>query len=255
MSIRPYLTPENLVGPGSHIPVPDDCVAGVGVIVTDTGMFSSLVGHVSRISKIVSVAPLTTIYFPQLADTVIGRIIQVLPNRWIVDIGATATATLQLDNINLPTLQRVKESADESNMRAWLDVGELVVCEMRENLTLLCRGGMFGKFSNGLLVEVPPIAIGKSSSAFQRLETIGIFMILGNNGRIWLAELPSTPLTTRNPIEDMFNASPSPETLRKLCKVSSLILDNARNGMKITGTSVEQAYLNLIASTDAHQTQ
>ncbi|TNJ29189.1 Exosome complex exonuclease RRP4 [Giardia muris] len=243
MSIRPYLSPENLVGPGSHISAPADCVAGVGVIVTEAGMFSSLLGHVSRISKIVSVTPLTTIYFPQLADTVIGRVTQVLPNRWILDVGATVLATLQLDNINLPNLQRVKESADESNMRAWLDVGELVVCEMRENSTLLCRGGMFGKFSNGLLVEVPPIAIGKSSTAFQRLETIGVFMILGNNGRIWLAELPSTPLNTRNPIEDPLNPSPSPETLRKLCKLSSLILNQSRNGMKITGTSVEQAYL------------
>jgi exosome complex component RRP4 len=66
-------------------------------------------------------------YSGEVGDVVVGRIIEVQANRWLVDINSTQFAVLLLSNVNLPGGElRRKKSEDQLLMTDYMKVGDLV---------------------------------------------------------------------------------------------------------------------------------
>lgn len=232
----------NSVVPGEEISgVPNTSLPGQGVVQVEESFIASVVGDVKRVGKIVSVQPSCLhIYEPVTADVVLGRVVRLLPNKWVIDIGAVQYATLHIDNLNIPGIQRVRDTADESNMRQWLDVDQLISCEVKQGYTLLTRSAQFGVLSHGILVKVPPCAIGPSTAAFTNLEALNVHIILGRNGWIWLSEMRKVN-ETRETVRDSSSSTPSEEQVRALANVAQLIHLICATGERITPASILSA--------------
>ena len=77
-------------------------------------LVSTMCGVVQRVNKLVSVAPLAGRYTAQLGDVVVGRVDEIVAQRWKLDICAQQDAVLQLSAVNLPGSAQVKQRRRKS---------------------------------------------------------------------------------------------------------------------------------------------
>lgn len=79
-----------------------------------------------RVNKLISVKPLQSRYVPEVGDLVIGRIVDVGPQRWRVEANARQDAVLMLSSVNLPGgVVRRKIESDSLKMREFLAEGDV----------------------------------------------------------------------------------------------------------------------------------
>lgn len=158
---------------------------------------SSLCGVVRKTNKLISVTSLKTRYAAEVGDLVIGRISDLQPGnrRWKVDVQARQEANLMLSSINLPGgIQRRKLESDELEMRTFFKEGDLLVCEVQSlfhdgSMSLHTRSLNYGKLRNGQLAVVNPCLIRRLKSHFVRMEHLGLEIVIGLNGVIWVSML------------------------------------------------------------------
>ncbi|MBW0540159.1 hypothetical protein O181_079874 [Austropuccinia psidii MF-1] len=160
---------------------------------TEVFIRSSLAGMVERINKLVCVKAFRGRYRPEVGDLVVGRITEVQSKRWKVDTGSRQNAILMLGSVNLPGgVQRRKLESDELQMRLFFQEGDLLVAEVQAfmgdgAMSLHTRSSKYGKLRNGMLVKVPSQLILRLKSHFHYLP-IGLNLIIGVNGWIWIAQ-------------------------------------------------------------------
>jgi exosome complex component RRP4 len=243
-----------VVGPGEG-----DVLRGHGTYTSGHGRLLSCVsGVLERINKLVTVQPRKARYVGEVGDVVIGRITEVLPRRWKVDINATVMATLLLGAVQLPdSAQRRRTHQDELEMRKFYAENDLVAAEIQEykqdrSLMLHTRAnGLHGKLTAGLLVVVPSNLIKRLKHHFHQLPC-GVALILGCNGYVWVA-----PPTSRPPTEaqagpeghsDVGNvgasayAAVSLSTREAVCRVRNAVSVLAASGLAIFPDTVMDTY-------------
>ena len=185
------------MGPGDTVTAELDVLRGHGTYNRDGRLVSTLSGTVQRINKLVKVQPPKARYVGEIGDIVVGRVLEVLPRRWKVDINATASATLRLDNVQLENNEQRKRTADdELQMRKFLTESDLVSAEIQEHkqdrsIMLQCRSKN-GKLEAGQLVSVPPHLIKRLKHHVHVLPC-GVSIVLGCNGYVWVAPPPAHP--------------------------------------------------------------
>lgn len=153
---------------------------------------ASLMGSVSRVNKLLSVAPLKSRFTPEIGDLVIGVVKEVALKKWKVDINAAIDATLQLASINLPGgTQRRKTGTDELQMRTFFEEGDLILAEVQTtskdgSASLHTRTLKYGKLRNGQFIKV---ANGIVTRAKQSTIQLGpVDLILGVNGYCFISK-------------------------------------------------------------------
>ncbi|GAK66388.1 exosome complex exonuclease rrp4 [Moesziomyces antarcticus] len=161
-------------------------------------ILSSMCGTVERVNKLISVRPARSRYAAEVGDLVIGRITEVGPKRWKVDINAKTDSALQLSSINLPGgIQRRKVESDELQMRNFFQENDLLVAEVQmmfqdNSSALHTRSLRYGKLKNGVLVTASPNLIQRLKSHFVHLRnddlSLNVDLIIGLNGYIWIAK-------------------------------------------------------------------
>ena len=103
------MTSENESGdvqrPVREVVVPGDLLdngrlkAGNGTYVVDGNIYSSQLGIKSVRSNYVNVIPLGGRYIPHQGDTVIGKIVDLGPSNWLVDINYPYPAPLHVNEV------------------------------------------------------------------------------------------------------------------------------------------------------------
>jgi len=161
-------------------------------------ILSSMCGTVERVNKLISVRPARSRYAAEVGDLVIGRVTEVGPKRWKVDINAKTDSALQLSSINLPGgIQRRKVESDELQMRNFFQENDLLVAEVQmmfqdNSSALHTRSLRYGKLKNGVLVTASPNLIQRLKSHFVHLRDddlmLDVDLIIGLNGYIWIAK-------------------------------------------------------------------
>lgn len=132
-------------------------------------------------------------YEPQIGDLVVGRITEVGPKRWKVDISSKQDAILHLASINLPGgILRRRTTDDELQMRTFFTEGDLLVAEVQQLFSdgaasLHTRSLKYGKLRNGVFVAIPPMLVVRSKSHMYSLGN-GVHCILGTNGFVWVSK-------------------------------------------------------------------
>ncbi|MEM3704131.1 MAG: exosome complex RNA-binding protein Rrp4 [Candidatus Bathyarchaeia archaeon] len=179
---RQLVTPGDLLAEGEYI-------AGENTFKLDNKIYASRIGLVEYEDKKVNVVALRAFYIPRVGDTVIGTIVEVGFNGWVVDINAPYLALLRASEVlNRP----FKPQKDD--LTQVLDVGDLVVAKIvsydrTHNPQLSVDEPGLGKITRGQIVKITPTkiprVIGKKGSMISMIkQETGCHIILGHNGII-----------------------------------------------------------------------
>lgn len=179
---------KRLVVPGDTIDADAGTIAGSGVILVDAVYTSTTVGSVQVRDGTISVRPLNAAYIPRSGDLVIGMVVSMRSNLWMLDIGGPFQSLLPMSL----TPWNTQFGALEENMV----VGDYALARVQEvdsqhGVVSTMKGMGLRKLSTGIVEELPShlIAqtIGKDGNTLQMLkEGSGCRMTIAQNGRIWI---------------------------------------------------------------------
>lgn len=211
-------------------------------------------------NKLLTVRPLSKRYTPVVGDVVVGRVVEVADKRWRVDVNARQDAALPLSSVNLPGGQRRRTDEDSLQMRAFYQEGDLISAEVQkvgqdQSAQLNTRSTKYGKLCFGQMVTVPASLIRRQRNHFHTLEEIGVEMIIGVNGYIWLAPIPTPEEQEKRLLllndETLFNkegeSSWFPTTItdavrESIARLRNCILVLARNKKQIFREAILELY-------------
>ncbi|ROT35663.1 exosome complex exonuclease RRP4 [Sodiomyces alkalinus F11] len=260
-----------IVTPGEVITDDPQWMRGHGTYVSSAegAIVSSVAGTVTRTNKLLSVRPLRARYTPEIGDLVVGRIVEVQPKRWRVDVGASQLATLQISAINLPGgILRKRTDTDELQIRFFFAEGDLLVAEVQ---TLHAEGGAslhtrslrYGKLRNGVFCAVSGIGGGgggvvrakRQSWTMEAANGGGaVEVMLGVNGYIWISKHVDGEVPTEgvglNRMEESVSANVyssqndriEAETMREIARIRSVIFALVDNGLRVDEETVTEGY-------------
>lgn len=161
---------------------------GSGTYVQDGKLYSSLLGVKSIRSNYVNVIPLSGRYLPQTADTVVGKIIDIGPSNWLVDINAPYPAPLHVNEV--PWRVEFGDTARFLNVGDVIMAKILMMDETNKIQVTMNESGM-RKLQGGHVIQVSyskvPRVIGKGGSMIQMIKNMtDCRVFVGQNGMIWI---------------------------------------------------------------------
>ncbi|XP_030552436.1 exosome complex component RRP4 homolog [Rhodamnia argentea] len=171
----------------------DAFLKGHGTTEHNGEVVATVCGVVERVNKLIYVRTLRARYKPEVGDIIVGRVIEVAPKRWRLDINYSQDAVLMLSSINMPDgIQRRRTAEDELNMRSIFEENDVLCAEVRgfqhDGLHLQARSQKYGKLQRGQLLSIPPYIVKRQKQHWHYLEEYGIDLILGCNGFVWVGE-------------------------------------------------------------------
>lgn len=171
----------------------DGFLKGHGTTELNGEVVATVCGVVERVNKLVYVRTLRARYKPEVGDIIVGRVIEVAPKRWRLDINYSQDAVLMLSSINLPDgIQRRRTAEDELNMRSIFEENDVICAEVRgfqhDGLHLQARSQKYGKLQRGQLLSIPSYLVKRRKQHWHYLDEYGIDLIFGCNGFVWVGE-------------------------------------------------------------------
>ena len=240
--VRHFFKKMEYVGIGERIKTSltnsaDSVIGGHGTQYIGTELYSTVSGSVERLNKLISVRPVRSRYAGDIGDVIVGRITSVEDKKWKVDVNSSKDAVLLLSSVNLPGgVQRRKTQADELQMRSFFHEDDLISAEVQKIhrgdglIHLHTRSTKYGKLKYGSFVQVNQSLVKRCRQHFIDLDC-GIFMILGNNGYIWITTSELKPkVKGEEEDEEMDEKKPeekfsiSAEDREKIARVRNCIL-------------------------------
>ncbi len=209
----------------------DEFLKGHGVYSAseNDNLLSCVRGECVQIDQVISVLPLANRYSGSIGDVVVGRVVLVGQNRWFVDLNGTQDAILPLTSVHLPDgEQRRRTAKDEMQMRDIFTEGDMIVAEVQNiyrdgAIVLQTRSKKFGELSTGVLIQSKPILIKHLEQHIVDMNDLGVRVIFGLNGYLWISPLSVSDRMHREIAQVsnavkllMFNESIiSPESIRE----------------------------------------
>jgi len=181
MNVRKLVLPGDLVSTNPR-------TAGYGTFVENGKVYAKIMGLMDKTDNFVRIIPLKGRYIPSPGDVVVGIVREVLSNGWNVDINSPYQAFL-------PTSE--KPEIRGRKMNDVLDMDDAIIAKvvaidpkMKVTFTMrdkVCRPIRFGRVVAINPTRVPRV-IGKKGSMIKLLKNeLGIQIIVGQNGLIWLS--------------------------------------------------------------------
>ncbi|KAK9824034.1 hypothetical protein WJX72_007172 [[Myrmecia] bisecta] len=222
---------------------------GHGTQIVDGELVATVSGAVERINKLVSVRTLKSRYTAELGDVLVGRVREISGKRWKVDINGRQEAVLQLSAVNLPGgIQRRRTAEDELNMRSVFQEGDLISTEVQSffadgSVALHTRSTKYGKLKGGQLVTVACSLIRRQKQHFIPLESLGVDVILGCNGLVWVtphvAGAPAAAADQTSEPDTDVEPSVSAKQRAAVCRTANALRALGALGISITPATIE----------------
>ena len=179
-----------IVYPGDVVIESLDVIPGQGVYRQGEKVISKFVGVVKQRGSVVNVVPLNGVYMPKPGDFVVGEIIDIGGNYWIVDINSPYDAFLGL----FDTKEFIEK---ESDLTQYYEVGDLIFAKISKvtktkYINVSLKDPQARKLGEGLVIHASPPKvpriIGKGGSMIKIIkEKTNTRILVGQNGRIWIS--------------------------------------------------------------------
>ncbi|KAF3322268.1 exosome complex component rrp4-like protein [Carex littledalei] len=230
----------------------DNILKGHGTSDLDGQVVATLCGVVERVNKLVYVRALRSRYKPEVGDIIVGRVIEIAPKRWRLEINFSQDAVLMLSSMNLPDgIQRRRTAVDELNMRSIFVENDVICAEVRGfqhdgSLQLQARSQKYGKLEKGQLLTVPPYLVKRRKQHFHHLDQYNVDLIVGCNGFVWVgehvetSEKESTLLSDKPSGKQETDNSVPLETRRHICRIANAVRLLSVIGLTLTVESVTE---------------
>ena len=176
-----------IVVPGETIVKGRDFLPGDGTRREDEDIVANKFGLSEISERLVKVIPLSGAYIPRKGNSVIGQIMDITFNGWLIDIGCAGSGFL--------SLMEVPQYINKDEMAEYLNFGDLVQAKIIGvkskgiDLTIKIRG--LGKLSGGMVTKVNPNkvprVIGKEGSMVNVIKSkTDCDISVGQNGLVWI---------------------------------------------------------------------
>lgn len=225
-------------------------VRGHGTRLENGNLIATVSGQVKTTSKLIAVHPVKKRYVPEVGHVIVGEVVMVDDKKWKVDICARQHATLALSAIHLPGgAQRRRTEKDALQMRNFFQEGDILVAEVQQvkmDVNLHTRNLKYGRLVGGCDVTVPQVLIKRSMKHFISL-SVGVDIILGCNGRVWLTATPKSEEKERvlkfKQAHRTYKSAPQNAEIRlKIARVRNSIVVLGREFMPIKEESIMAVY-------------
>jgi len=176
-----------IVVPGETLVSGNEYLPGDGAYREGSEVVAERYGVLNISEKHVRVVPISGAYYPRRGNTIIGVIVDITFNGWLIDFGGAQNAFLPVSE--------VPRYINRNELREFLDFGESVVVKVWDvkskgvDASMKMRG--FGKIEGGMIIEVNPNkvprVIGKEGSMVKLIkDATGCNITVGQNGKIWI---------------------------------------------------------------------
>jgi len=172
-----------IVVPGEIIVKGDEYLPGDGTKKKEGEIVALKYGLADKSENLVRVIPLSGPYNPRTGNVVIGKVVMLTENGWVIDIGTPKTAFLPLTEVPMYVN---KGALDEV-----MDLGDMGVFKItglgRLGASLSIKSGFFGKIDEGMVFKINPHKvpriIGKEGSMIKLIkERTDCKVTVGQNG-------------------------------------------------------------------------
>jgi exosome complex component RRP4 len=165
--------------------------AGNGCFEENGSVFSKFVGLAESKGDIHFVTPLSGVYNPKRGDGVVGKVVEIIAQKWFVDINSPYEAVLTLGEATEEFIDLAK-----SDLTKYFDYNDLIFAEIlsvnkQRQIMLSMRSRKARKLRGGRLISVTsskvPRIIGKGGSMVEMIKQLtGTQIVVGQNGIVWV---------------------------------------------------------------------
>ena len=173
--------------PGEKIVTGKDYLPGEGTRREGDEVIASRYGLAEVSGRLVKVIPLSGTYMPRAGNVVIGRVMDVSFNGWIMSIDAPYQSFLPVSEY--PRFIK-------GDLREFYDIGDMIVCKVNavkaKGVDLTLKGMGLGKLENGMIININsnkvPRVIGREGSMIKLIkDKTGCEIVVGQNGIVWIS--------------------------------------------------------------------
>ncbi|UCC92284.1 MAG: hypothetical protein JSW25_06320 [Thermoplasmata archaeon] len=179
--------PREIVVPGQTL-TDADVRPGLGAYRSDSNVIAATLGIKNVDGTYASVIPLGGQYIPRVGDIVIGKIDDVGPSNWLIEINSPYPAPMHVNEV--PWHVEFGETTD------FMKAGDAVIVRVAKvtevgRVQVSMEGPGLRKLQGGQLIEVPhskvPRVIGTKGSMISLIKKYtACRLVVGQNGRIWI---------------------------------------------------------------------
>lgn len=144
-------------------------------------------GLAEKSGRLVKIIPLSGTYMPRKGNVVIGRVLDITFNGWLMDIDAPYQSFL-------PAMEASK-FVNKNDLSECYDIGDMIAVKVlsvkRKGIDLTARGRNLGKLEEGMIIKINsnkvPRVIGKEGSMINLIKNkSNCDITVGQNGTIWI---------------------------------------------------------------------
>ena len=183
---------KQIIMPGDPIEVADRKPRNGVYKCGDQKYCSEYFGILQESEQFVDVVPFYGKYQPRRNDRVIGKVIEIGPSMWVVDISSTYTTLLHMND--------VPWRVSSGELKRYMKVGDYVyakilsINEIKESWISMQDVGL-RKLEGGTVISLPapkvPRVIGKGGNMVNMIKDATLTKIMvGQNGIMWLDGVP-----------------------------------------------------------------
>ncbi|MFC2137925.1 KH domain-containing protein [Bacteroidota bacterium] len=176
-----------IVGPGETIVSGNEYLPGDGAYRDGEDVVAGRYGIGIMDGKHVRVTPVSGAYYPKRGNAIIGTIVDITFNGWLINFGGAQNAFLPVSE--------VPRYVNKNEMAEFLDFGESVIVKVWDvksrgvDVSMKMRG--FGKIDGGMIISIGPNqvprVIGREGSMVKMIKAAtGCDVTVGQNGKVWI---------------------------------------------------------------------
>ena len=190
-----FIENKEVVVPGQLLAKGMDYIPGAGAYREGDEIYANRVGLISINGRALKLIPLSGPYIPKRDDLVICQISDIFMSGWRVNMFTSNSSMLPLKDA---TNSFVSKGSDLSRILA---IGEFLAAKVtgvttQKLVDLSLKGPGLRKLTGGQIVKYSPTKfprlIGKGGSMVSLIKDMtGCFIIVGQNGRVWVSGEPA----------------------------------------------------------------
>ncbi|MCD4770973.1 exosome complex protein Rrp4 [archaeon] len=177
-----------IVIPGETVVSGNEFLPGDGAYRDGADVVAGRYGIANIFEKHVKVVPVSGAYYPRRGNTIIGTIVDITFNGWLIDFGGAQNAFLPV--------AEVPRYVNKNEMAEFLNFGESVIVKVWDvksrgvDVSMKMRG--YGKIEGGMIISVGPNQvpriIGREGSMVNMIKgATGCDVTVGQNGKVWIS--------------------------------------------------------------------
>ena len=173
--------------PGEIIKTGKEYLPGDGTRREGDSIVSSRFGLQDEFGRFIRVIPLSGVYIPRKGNLVIGKVMDITFNGWIIDIGGPYSSFLMINEY--------PKYIESDDLDSYIAIGDLVLCKVfrtkRKGVDLTMKSRGLGKIDDGMIIQINsnkvPRVIGKEGSMINLIkDSTKCDITVGQNGVIWI---------------------------------------------------------------------